>query len=180
MKGTAGFTLVELMVTIVVASILLMVGVPSFVEMLRNSRTTTMANELVTALNLARSEAVKRGVQVTVAKTGAEWENGWTMFTDINGNGSLNDNGDGALCEDGEDCALRNFEALTGGYTLRTGANFTDWVAYLPSGRNTGSGGLPNDTFRLCTDEQVTADGRSIVISVGGRIRVAEGVDQCP
>ncbi len=179
MKVETGFTLVELMVTLIVSSILLAVGVPSFVGMIRNNRTATMANEMVATLNLARSEAVKRGLQVTVRPTGAQWEGGWSIFTDINRNGAFNDNADGVLCETGEDCELRRYEALANGFTLRTGANFANWVAYLPTGRSQ-SGGLPNDTFRLCADDQVTAEGRSIIVSVGGRIRLEKGVTECP
>ena len=170
-KVSPGFTLVELMVTLIVASILLAVGVPSFVGMLRNNRTATMANEMVTTLNLARSEAIRRGLQVTVRKSGAEWENGWSIFSDVDRDGVFD-------AVDG-DTQLRIYEALANGYTLRTGANFTNWVAYLPSGRSQGSA-LPNDTFRLCADDQITAEGRSIIVSVGGRIRLEEGVAECP
>ena len=44
------------------------IAIPNFTSIIRNSKLTTIANELVTSLNLARSEAVKRGVQVVVKK----------------------------------------------------------------------------------------------------------------
>ncbi len=170
MKKVTGFTLVELMVTLVVASILLMVGVPSFIETIRRNRTVSQANELVTALNLARSEAVKRGMQVTVLRTGAEWEDGWQVFVDEDGDGVV----------DAGDTVLQEYAALSEGYTLRTGGNFTEWVAYLPSGLNDGSGSLNNDRFRLCTDEQDTAKGRDIVVNAVGRVDVEQGATSCP
>jgi len=59
-----GFTLIELMVTLTVAMILLAIAVPSFTYVTVSSRLTTTANELVTALTVARSEAIKRNVPV--------------------------------------------------------------------------------------------------------------------
>ncbi len=99
----------ELMVTIAIAAILVGIAIPSFTSIIASNRLTTSANELVTALNLARSEAVKRGIQVTVRRKGTtskQWENGWDVFVDSDGNDTFNDNGNGTLCEVGEDCLL--------------------------------------------------------------------------
>lgn len=170
MKKITGFTLIELMVTLLVASILLTIGVPSFLETIRRSRTISQANELVTALNLARSEAVKRGIQVTILRTGTEWEDGWQVFVDENADHVL----------DAGEAVIQEYVALSEGYTLRTGGNITDWVAYLPSGLSDMASGLNNDTFRLCTDEQDNAKGRSIILNAVGRVSVQEGTALCP
>ncbi|MEN8166318.1 MAG: GspH/FimT family protein [Pseudomonadota bacterium] len=179
MKKRSGFTLIELMITLAVMTIVLTMGVPSFLQMMRNNHTVTQANQLVTSLNLARSEAVKRGMRVTVMKTGAEWENGWRIFSDLDGDSVLDDDGDAVLCELGEDCVLRIYPALSDNYTLRTGGNFTNWVAYLPTGQSKGDP-FSNDTFRLCADDQDTAKGRSIAISLLGRITMNAGTTVCP
>lgn len=60
----AGFTLVELMVTIAVAAILLMIAVPNFRNIISSNRLTTVANTMVNALNTARMEAIKRNGSV--------------------------------------------------------------------------------------------------------------------
>jgi type IV fimbrial biogenesis protein FimT len=73
-RHRAGFTLVELMVTLAVAAIMLTIAVPSFKHMMASSRLTTTANSLVGALNLARMEAIKR--------------NDDTQFCGQSGNGS--------------------------------------------------------------------------------------------
>jgi len=182
-----GFTLIELMVTVAVAAILLTVGVPSFRDTVENNRLTAAANELVSALNLARSEAIKRGVRVTVCKSAdgagctssGDWEQGWIVFTDLDGDGAFTDDGDSTLCESGEDCILRTHEALPSGYTLRPGVNFDNWVAYLPSGRSQGDSGLANDTYRLCHGPDINA-ARSIAVSTTGRVSVSKGATSCP
>jgi len=68
---TAGFTLIELLVTLTVAAILLAVAVPSFHNMMLNSRLSTSANAVANALSLARSEAVKRNQQVNFSSAAA-------------------------------------------------------------------------------------------------------------
>ncbi|TNF61933.1 MAG: prepilin-type N-terminal cleavage/methylation domain-containing protein, partial [Burkholderiales bacterium] len=69
MRLQSGFTLIELMVTITVLAVLLGVGVPSFQATIQGNRITTAANDLVAALQYARSEAVRRGVNVTVCSS---------------------------------------------------------------------------------------------------------------
>ncbi|MGZ5193687.1 MAG: hypothetical protein ACXWB3_07225, partial [Kaistella sp.] len=88
------------------------------------------------------------------------------------------------LCEAGEDCLLRTYDALPGGYTLRSGNTYACWVAYTATGLSKGSGstcngGFANDTFRLCngTDK---ATSRAITVNAVGRVRVSTGTESCP
>jgi type IV fimbrial biogenesis protein FimT len=90
-SASAGFTLIELMITVVVMAVLLGIGVPSFVDTIRNNRLASASNEFITALTMARSEASKRGIQVSVCirdtedkcATGTtDWSSGWLVFTD--------------------------------------------------------------------------------------------------
>ncbi len=75
-----GFTLVELMVTVAVLAIVLGLGVPLFQDFVSRNRLVATTNELVSAMALARSEAVKRAARVTVAS--ADWTDGWQVFVD--------------------------------------------------------------------------------------------------
>lgn len=75
------------MITIVVLTILIGIGIPSFQETIRQSRTTAVANDLVTALQFARSEAIRRGQAVSfcmgsdLAICDGNLLNGWYVTT---------------------------------------------------------------------------------------------------
>jgi type IV fimbrial biogenesis protein FimT len=85
-----GFTMVELMVTLVVLAILLAIAAPNLSSFVSSSRLRATQGELVSALTLARSEATKRGRTVVVAAlaptTGQEFSAGWQVFEDANDN----------------------------------------------------------------------------------------------
>jgi len=88
-----GFTLIELMVTVAVVAILAAVAFPSLQETLRSNRVTAASNDLLASLALARSEAVRgtRGAGICSSADGAScggnWNNGWIVWQDANGNG---------------------------------------------------------------------------------------------
>ncbi len=67
--GHHGFTLVELMVTLAVLGIVAMVAVPGMQALVNSNRLTGMAGELTAALQLARSEAIRRNAPVTVCSS---------------------------------------------------------------------------------------------------------------
>lgn len=75
-----GFTLLELLITILLAAILITLGVPAFRGVVVSNRLSAQTSTLVTLFTLARSEAVRRGVDVSAcAKTAGKataWTNG--------------------------------------------------------------------------------------------------------
>lgn len=77
-RKASGYTLLEILVTIAVVAIVASLAVPSFQNMIATQRVRSAANDLVAALNFARSEAVKRNRVVTVTP-GAAWTAGWTI-----------------------------------------------------------------------------------------------------
>ena len=151
LEHSPGFTLMELMVTIAIAGILLGVAIPSFTSIISSNRLTTYANELVTALNFARSEAIKRGQHVVVRKTGTNWEDGWQIFVDIDRSPSSHQNEFNA----GTDIVLRIYSKLPDSFTLRGNNNFTNFIRYQPDGTSNNPG-----SFVLCNN----SDGNNIPI----------------
>lgn len=156
----SGFTLLELMVTIAIAAILAGIAIPSFKSSISGNRLTTSTNDLVTALNLARSEAVKRGLPVVVRRIQTNWKDGWRVFVDEN-----NDND----YTSGTDIELRRYSALPSSLSLTGNANFVDFIRYNPSGQS-----LADGSFVLC-DSGAIAGAKMIIVSPVGRVRI--GVD---
>lgn len=164
-----GFTLVELLVVLAVGAILLAIAIPSYAFLVNSSRLAAVTNDLVTALHLARSEAIKRRMRVTVCKTSnamadtpvcdttASWQQGWLVFVDGGTKGVI----------DSGDALLRVQDSLSAAVTITT-SNFSSFVSYLPSGKSQGPNELANGALRVC----VASARRDIIINNTGRIRL--------
>jgi type IV fimbrial biogenesis protein FimT len=74
-----GFSLIELMIGLVLVSILLGIGVPSFREFILNQRAKTTSMDINIALMTARSEAIKRNRAVVLAAHPDGWSAGWDI-----------------------------------------------------------------------------------------------------
>lgn len=173
MEREKGFTLVELLITIVVVSILLATGVPSMMQMVKNNRVATQANKLVTAVQLARNEAVKRGIRSTICAANAnldncsgstDWGTGWIVFSNLT-NDLTADTGTDA-CLDTEDCLIRALEGVN--KSTLTGNDSA--IHFLPTGL-TDNGPI---TFTLKVDGCKHEQQRSITVSLQGHTTIAQ------
>lgn len=174
MKFTRGFTLIELMVTVAVASILLALAVPGYRELIQSNRMSTQANLLLSDLNAARSEAVKRRIPVTLCKgtqsacaSSDGYEQGWLIFADHNHNGVL----------DTEDMILRTQGASGSDLTIRGKSPIQNRITFFDSGNVSTSGSIIFCDSRIQVFNTDRAKARAIIISQPGRFRTVTGSD---
>jgi type IV fimbrial biogenesis protein FimT len=194
MKKYSGFTLVELMITLAIVGILLMVGVPSLKTFMQGNQLIAASNELVSALHVARSEAIKLNSRISICDSSdgktcgltGDWSNGWIVFVDANGDLANT----GASCTAlNADCLLRIHGAFADSQLSVSGidANSKAIKSFTFTAR-----GMPKDkvgisqsgVFSVCSfDSSNNVIGsRAVVLSLSGRVRVSDNaaVIKCP
>ncbi len=75
-----GFTLIEMIFTVVILAILLSLAAPSFSDLVRDQRVKTAIGDVHATLIYARSEAIKRNANVNIIiASGTDWAAGWSV-----------------------------------------------------------------------------------------------------
>lgn len=104
-----GVTMIETATAACVSAVLAASALPSVSAALDAHRLTTATNDLVLAVNLARSAATAQRTRVVLApRAGADWASGWRVFVDGNNNGSL----------DAGEAVVREFDAAPKGLSI--------------------------------------------------------------
>jgi type IV fimbrial biogenesis protein FimT len=92
-KQHSGFTMMELVMTMAIVVILGTIAIPGFKFVTSSNRISTEVNGLLGDIQLARSQAVKEGLPVTICTstsgtgcTSTDWHLGWIVFLDTNNN----------------------------------------------------------------------------------------------
>lgn len=154
----------EVLMVMVIVAILAGLGVPSFTQFIRQGELTSRANSVIVALQLARSEAISRGVPVTACPStdgetcsGTNWADGWIVVTDTSNPGTV----------DGDEEILR----VDSNETQITTVDNDDTPDFV---RFTGDGLNANDSsvIEMRRPECGTDRARVIEISATGRAQV--------
>jgi type IV fimbrial biogenesis protein FimT len=200
MRRATGFTLVEMMVVITISAILLALAIPSFQAIIQSSRISSAANSMLAALDLTRSEAIRRGANATLCRSinadavnpscsdalangyaGNDWASGWIAFVKAAGNAN------NTVVEAGDEVFMRQvaFGGPSGDRLLieSTAANQQSRT-YDGRGLTVGAGLIGMTLFFDHRDSQVavrTERARCIALNISGRARVARVEnDVCP
>lgn len=161
MKKSAGFTLIEILVAVAVLAVLLGLAAPSFVDMVHRNRAATSANDVMAALQIARSEAVRqrrpmvlcrRGTEA-VCDHGSDWSVGWVVGPEDPANPR----------EIAADTEIRMWERTRGGLSL---VGIDTGIVFVADGRTRLAG---DQTIRI-TPQRTTS--KVISISPTGRASV--------
>lgn len=160
---THGFTLLDLITTLAIISITVGITIPALGFLINSTRVTADTNEIVTALALARSEAINRNELVLICKSdngsecnhSANWHDGWIIFSDTNHNHK----------RETEETLIRVHTHLKPGLTLEyRGFGSPNYTAFRPTGFTN------NGSFVLCKKDD-PGYARKIIINTTGRVR---------
>ena len=156
----SGFTLYELMITLMVVAIILSFGIPNLRDFTLNRRMTSTANDLHAAFMMARTEAAHAKTNVTIcasadpmgaANCGGTWDQGYVVFIDDDAN----------QVRDAGEAILRSHPPTETGVLLRV-ANGATYFMYAPSGLGRlDTGGNPALSQVVICDERGNDDGPS-------------------
>ncbi|GAB2191842.1 GspH/FimT family pseudopilin [Sessilibacter sp. MAH2] len=164
-----GFSIIELLITLSIASILVAFSIPALNTIYQKNKSATEINRYLSLITFARQTAVANGKYVSVCALdefdicGQDWSNGVVIFSDDNVNGALDNNED----------VYRIFErdSNTGFFTLNASLN-SNYINFDPLGtsfRKNISGNLV-----YCSKVNSTENSRALIFSRSGRVYLAQ------
>jgi type IV fimbrial biogenesis protein FimT len=162
----AGFTLVELLSTVMIVLIIFGVGIPVLKATVTTNRLASSINALAGTLAYTRSEAIRRNQHVVICKSNSgtectresDWRLGWLVYVDMNQNRALDET-----------------EAILGTHrqTDKIQVDYRafgsrHYLVYRPSGTT-----RTNGTFTFC-DPAYPESARALIITKTGRARLSK------
>ena len=180
-RALRGFSTVELMIALTIASILMTAAAPSMGTFVRNNRLQSEAFALLRTMHFARSEAVKRKTRVVMCRSANPtaatptcggnsytWTSGYLVFASGDGNNTY---------DPANDVLLRIGLPAGSGLTVRTNSTSNNNLEYNSDGTTNEGGGTAR--FAVC-DGRGGDVGRQIDVSPVGRPALNQGSPGSP
>lgn len=165
-KTEQAFTLIELVITLTVASILLVVAIPGFNQFVQSNRLAAGTNDFIASISFTRSEALKRasGVGLCPSNSGGtgcdlstSWASGWVVFTDTDNNNSWTAS---------TDQVVRAYQTLPPGTAVTASSTL---ILFNSQGRIPTAA---NNDYNFCNTS--LGKGRRITLSPSGQHRIQD------
>lgn len=191
-RNERGFTIYELLITLLIVGIVLSLGIPNLSEFTQNSRIASTVNDLHSSFMLARSEAARAKANVTICASaqpmaanatcdGAGFDGGWIIFVDL----GPDDGGvDIARDDPANEPVLRRHPPIPDGIDITPNDAAATYFSFAPSGLGRGNvnGNPALQTAVICDERgnQTAAGGQSaarfIAITPVGRSNIIRDV----
>ena len=158
-----GFTLLELLITLIILALLMTIGIPSFASQIQNTKLKTTTLSLFEAVQLTRNKAVFANARAVV-KNQDSWDEGWEIFMDTNDNGVRDQN----------ETILQTHEKIKG-IRIISNAPIRNYVSFIGSGESrfigkTNGGAFQAGTFKVCPTTK--GSGYTLILARSGRLRM--------
>lgn len=161
-RAQSGFTLYELLITLLVIGVVLALGIPNMSEFTQNSRMTATANDLHASFQLARTESARAKTNITICASSdpmaadsdcdGTWDQGYIVFVD----------NDGDIVRDAGEAILRAHGAIERGVSLAV-ANDGTFFSFASTGLGRGDVGA-----KTAVTQVVMCDDRGNATAAGG------------
>lgn len=166
-----GFTIIELMVTLIVLAIVMAIVVPNFTGLINRNASLAIGEEMITAFNFARTEAIKLRQPVSICPSdddatgcGDDWSNGWIVYTD-----GATETADSTTVSS----VLRVWNDISSSAELAVsrGANAVDFVRFTGMGMLARVGGSTDSVSVTAQQKNCSGEAaRNITIGLAGII----------
>lgn len=171
-RGRRGFTLVEALVVMALIAILLSMAVPSLASFQRSSELRASASAFFAAVQSARAEAMKRGMDTyMVPASGNSWATGWTLYADVDRSQTLTSS----------DVVIAQAGAITAKTSVTSGlTEATEFAGASGKFIRFNGGGFPlamDGSFRGGAIEfgvTGSTEKRRVVLNAVGRVRLCD------
>ncbi|MGA8138503.1 MAG: GspH/FimT family pseudopilin [Pseudomonas gingeri] len=156
-----GLSLIQLLIGLSLIALLAHLAMPSFRETVDAHRRQVSAEELISGLRTARTEAILRQRDVVIHALEEDWSRGWRIIVDRSGQGHL-DPGNPVLVE-------RRGDGVT---PIKGNRWLEQFVRFTPLGSlNPQNGASMGGTLHICARDQPVSH-HQVILAATGRIRL--------